>query len=47
MSIHDALRVLRMVGMVSRHPRTIILTHQDDLPQTFGHHPDLTHESES
>ena len=33
------------MGMVSRHPKTIILTHQDDLPQILGHHPDLTHES--
>ena len=30
--------------MVSRHPTTIILTNQDDLPRMLGHHPDLTHE---
>ena len=32
--------------MVSRHPKAIILTYQDDLPQMLGRHPDLTHESD-
>ena len=32
--------------MVSQHPMTITLTHQDDLPDMFGHHPDLMHKAE-
>ena len=31
--------------MVSRRPRTTILTHQDGLPQMLGRHRDLMHES--
>ena len=31
--------------MFTRRPRTIILTHQDDLTQMLGRHPDLMHES--
>jgi len=31
--------------MLTRRPRTIILTHQDDLTQMLGRHPDLMHES--
>ena len=42
---HDASRVLRIMGMLTRRPRTIILTHQDDLTQMLGRHPDLMHES--
>jgi len=35
----------QMMGMFTRRPRTIILTHQDDLTQMLGRHPDLMHES--
>jgi hypothetical protein len=34
-----------MMGMFTRRPRTIILTHQDDLTQMLGRHPDFMHES--
>ena len=45
MFTYDLSRVLKMMGMLSWRPRTIILTHQDDLTQMLGRHPDLMHES--